>query len=87
MEENYKKNPPLGFKKGLNAVYNVCTAAQYSQCLAETRTVITTTESRCNSLASYYSKMNGRVALTVAETERITEVFAKYGVTDWQGIE
>ena len=77
----------LGFKKGLNAVYNNCTAAQYSQCLSDTRKVITTTEARCNSLASYYSKMNGRTALSVAETEKLNALFASYGVTDWQGVE
>ena len=53
--ENTEKIKNWGFKKGLNAVYNNCTAAQYSKCLAE--------------------------------TEKLNEVFASYGVTDWHGIE
>lgn len=85
--ENLENNKILGFKKGLNAVYDNCTAAQYSQCLAEARDVIMTTEARGNSVASYYTKMNGKVPLTVAETEKLNEVFARYGITDWQGIE
>ena len=35
--ENTEKIKNWGFKKGLNAIYNNCTAAQYSKCLAETR--------------------------------------------------
>jgi hypothetical protein len=31
--------------------------------------------------------MNGRTALSVAETEKLNALFASYGVTDWQGIE
>lgn len=85
--ENLENNKILGFKKGLNAVYDSCTAAQYSQCLAEAREVIMTTEARGNSVASYYTKMNGKVPLTVAETEKLNELFARYGITDWQGIE
>jgi hypothetical protein len=85
--ENTEKIKNWGFKKGLNTVYNNCTAAQYSRCLAETREVIKTTEARGNSMASYYTKMNGKVPLTIAETEKLNEVFASYGVTDWQGIE
>lgn len=85
--ENTDKRKIWGFKKGLNAVYNNCTAAQYSKCLAETRAVIMTTEARGNSMASYYTKMNGKVPLTIAESEKLNEVFASYGVTDWQGIE
>jgi hypothetical protein len=84
---NTEKVKILGFKKGLNAVYNNCTAAMYTQCLADTREVIMTTEARGNSMASYYTKMNGKAPLTIAETEKLNEVFAKYGVTDWHGIE
>jgi len=87
MEENIKKNLPTGFKKGLAEVYRTRTAAEYTRCLAETREVCTTTEAKGNSVASYYSKMNGRTALSVAETEKLNALFASYGVTDWQGIE
>ena len=82
-----EKSKNWGFKRGLNTVYNNCTAAQYSQCLSETREVIMTTEARGNSMASYYTKMNGKVPLTIAETEKLNAVFARYDVTDWQGIE
>ena len=84
--ENTDKSKIWGFKKGLNAVYNNCTASQYSRCLSETREVIMTTEARGNSMASYYTKMNGKVPLTIAETEKLNEVFARYGITEWQGI-
>lgn len=84
--ESTEKKQKWGFKKGLNAVYQNCTAAQYSHCMTEVREVITTTEARGNSQASYYAKMNGRAPLTVAETEKLSEVFARYGVTEWQGI-
>lgn len=87
MEENIKKNLPTGFKKGLAEVYRTRTAAEYTRCLAETREVCTTTEAKGNSVASYYGKMNGRTALSVAETEKLNALFASYGVTDWQGIE
>lgn len=85
--ENTEKIKNWGFKKGLNAVYNNCTAAQYSKCLSETREVITTTEAKGNSQASFYAKMNGKSPLTIAETEKLNAVFARYDVTDWQGIE
>jgi hypothetical protein len=85
--ENTDKRKIWGFKKGLNAVYNNCTAAQYSRCRAEIREVITTTEVKGNSQASFYAKMNGKSPLTIAETEKLNEVFARYGVTDWQGTE
>lgn len=85
--EKPEKPKNWGFKKGLNEVYNNCTAAQYAKCLSETREVIMTTEARGNSLASFYTKMNGKVPLSITETERIAEVFARYGVTEWQGKE
>ena len=84
---NTDKSKIWGFKKGLNAVYNNCTAAQYSKCLSETREVITTTEAKGNSQASFYAKMNGKSPLTIAETEKLNAVFARYGVNNWQGIE
>lgn len=87
MEEIDKKKQPMGFKKGLNAVYNNCTAAQYAACLAETREICTTTEARSNSISSFYSKMNGKAPTSVAESEKLAKVFARYGVTDWQGVE
>lgn len=85
--ENTEKKQNWGFKKGLNTVYNGRTAAQYSKCLSETKEVIMTTEVKGNSQASFYAKMNGKTPLTIAETEKLAEVFARYGVTDWQGIE
>jgi len=87
MEENINKTRPQGFKKGLDAVFNTCTAAQYSRCLAELKEVCTTTEARRSSISTYYNKMRGTAALSVAGTEKLNEVFARYGITDWQGIE
>lgn len=88
MEENIKKNKPDGFHKGLMEVYHTKTAAAYTQCLAETREICMGTEKgRGNSRSSYYNKMYGRMPLSVAETERLNEMFARYGVTDWQGKE
>lgn len=84
MEKKEETSKSNGFKKGLDAVYNTCSAAQYAQCLAETREVCMGTESRGNSRTSYYNKMYGRTPLTIAETERLNDVFARYGVTDWQ---
>jgi len=85
--ENNQNEPPVGFKRGINQVYNTRSAADYARCLKEVSDVCTTTESRCNSRSSYYNKMNGRTPLSVAETERLNEIFARYGVTDWQGNE
>lgn len=86
MEE---KNKNWGFKKGLNAVFNSpnCSAAQYTKCLQEAKEICTTTEPKNSSLSSYYSKMNGRMPMSVAEAEKMDNLFARYGVTDWQGIE
>ena len=44
-----------------------------------------TTETRYNSRSTYYLKMYGRTPLTVAEDDRLNQMFAKYGVTDWRG--
>lgn len=74
-----------GFTKGLQAVRNKCTAADYDRCKEEVKDVCLTTEVRYNSRGSYYRKMNGLTPLTVAEEERMDKVFAKYGVSDWRG--
>lgn len=85
--ENTEKSQTLGFERGLQAVYRTRTAAEFDQCKKECYTVCTTTERRANSLSSYYNKRFGRRVLSVAERERIAEIFAKYGVTDWEGCE
>jgi hypothetical protein len=46
-----------------------------------------TTEASCNSKASFFNKRRGKRPLSVAETQRLAKVFAKYGVTEWQGVE
>lgn len=74
-----------GFTKGLTAVRNKCTAAEYERCKEEAKEVCLTTEVRYNSRGSYYRKMKGLTPLTVAEEERMDKVFAKFGVTDWRG--
>ena len=76
---------PDGFIRGLEEVRQTRPMAEYTCCLNELRDVILTTEKRGCSLASYYSKLNGRTPLTIAEEQRIAEVFDRYGVTDWQG--
>ena len=80
--ENIK---PDGFIKGLEEVKRTRPLAEYTRCLNELRDVILTTEKRGNSPSSYYSKLNGRTPLTVAEEQRIAEVFDRYDVTDWRG--
>lgn len=85
--ENTKISKPWGFMKGINEVAETRPKADYDLCLKELANVILTTEERGSSVASYYNKRNGRVPLTLAENERINEVFAKYGVSDWQGVE
>lgn len=85
MAENLEKVKQGGFQRGLKTVYATCTAAEYTRCMEEVREVCMTTEERSCSRSSYYNKMYGRTLLTVAETERLNEVFARYGVTDWQG--
>lgn len=77
----------LGFQTGLQAVYATRTAAEYDQCMKELVDVCMNTEERGNSRSSFYNKRYGRMALTVAEAERVGAVFAKYGVTDWRGVE
>lgn len=83
--ETTEKNKPDGFSRGLEEVKHTLPMAEYTRCLNELRDVILTTEKRGNSLASYYSKLNGRTPLTIAEEQRIAEVFDRYGVEDWQG--
>ena len=78
-------NKPEGFSKGLDEVKRTRPMAEYTRCLNELREVILTTEKRGCSLASYYSKLNGRAPLTIAEEQRIAEVFDRYDVTDWRG--
>ena len=78
-------NKQDGFSKGLEEVKRTRPMAEYTRCLNELRAVILTTEKRGCSLASYYSKLNGRAPLTIAEEQRIAEVFERYDVTDWRG--
>ena len=66
---------------------NTLPKAEYDKCLYELREVILTTEKRGCSVASFYSKRYGNAPLTVSEEQKIAEVFAKYGVTEWQGNE
>jgi len=82
MEET-KKNKSKGFRSGLQKVYESRPAAEYACCLKEVREVCQTTEERGNSRTTFYNKMNGRSPLTIAEASRLSEVFARYGVTDW----
>ena len=81
MENQEKK----GFERGIRAVYQRCTAAEYDQCLAEANRICTSTETRCISRSSYYTKRYGRTPLTVAETTLLADLFARFGITDWQG--
>ena len=81
MENQEKK----GFERGIKAVYQRCTAAEYDQCLAEANRICMTTEERGASRSSYYNKRYGRTPLTVAETTLLTALFARFGITDWQG--
>ena len=74
-----------GFTLGLKAVHETRTAAEYQRCMDEAKEVCMTTEVRCNSRGTYYRKMYGLTPLTVAEAQRLEEVFAKYGITDWRG--
>ncbi len=74
-----------GFERGIRAVYQKCTAAQYDFCLAEANRICTSTETRCISRSSYYAKRYGRTPLTVAETTLLADLFARFGITDWQG--
>ena len=83
--EKHGENKTNGFQRGLQEVCNTRPKAEYDQCLAELREVILTTEKRGCSVASFYSKRYGNAPLTVSEEQKIAEVFAKYGVADWQG--
>lgn len=83
--EKQGENKPNGFQRGLQEVCNTRPKAEYDQCLAELREVILTTEKRGCSVASFYSKRYGNAPLTVSEEQKIAEVFAKYGVTEWRG--
>ena len=85
--EKQGENKPNGFQRGLQQVCNTRPKAEYDQCLAELREVILTTEKRGCSPSSFYSKRRGESPLTVSEEQKIAEVFAKYGVSDWQGNE
>lgn len=83
--EKQGESRPYGFQRGLQQVCNTKPKAEYDRCLAELREVILTTEKRGCSMASFYSKRYGNAPLTVSEEQKIAEVFAKYGVTEWQG--
>lgn len=80
-----EKTGEKGFQRGLDQVYATCTAEEYSKCLKECLTVCMTTEESCASKASFYNKRRGKRPLSVAEAQRLENVFAKYGVTDWRG--
>lgn len=77
----------LGFQRGLDQVYATRTAEEYKKCLRKVMMVCMTTEASCNSKASFFNKRRGKRPLSVAETQRLAKVFAKYGVTEWQGVE
>lgn len=83
--ENSTENK-MGFQRGLDRVYETCSAEQYDRCLREVKEVCMSTEVINASQASYYNKRRGVRPLSVAEAERLTAVFARYGVTDWQGV-
>ena len=83
--ETTEKNNTWGFSRGLDEAKRTLPMTEYSSCLNELRDVILTTEKRGNSLNSYYAKLNGRTPLTIAEEQRIAEVFDRYGIEDWQG--
>ncbi len=83
--EKQGENKPNGFQRGLWLCATTHIKVEYDQCLAELREVILTTEKRGCSMASFYSKRYGNAPLTVSEEQRIAEVFAKYGIEDWQG--
>ena len=85
--EKQGENKSNGFQRELQEVCNTRPKAEYDQCLAELREVILTTEKRGCSMASFYKKRYGKAPLTVSEEQKIAEVFAKYGVTEWQGVE
>lgn len=74
-----------GFQHGLDQVYATRTAEEYKNCLREVMLVCMTTEASCNSKASFFNKRRGKRPLSVAETRRLAKVFAKYGVSEWQG--
>lgn len=84
--ENSTENK-MGFQRGLDMVYATRTAEEYDRCLKEVKEVCMSTEVINASQASYYNKRRGVCPLSVAERERLAKVFAKYGVTDWQGVE
>ena len=83
--ENKENSKPWGFSKGLVEVKRTKPMAEYTRCLNELRDVVLTTEKRGCSMASYYNKLNGRAPLTLAEEQRITEVFDRYDIENWQG--
>lgn len=83
--EKQGENKINGFQRGLQQVCDTRPKSEYDRCLAELREVILTTEMRGNSLASFYLKRYGNAPLTVSEEQKIAEVFAKYGVSEWQG--
>ena len=83
MKTTTEKTKPDGFSRGLDEAKRTLPMTEYSRCLNDLRDVILNTEKRGCSIASYYSKLNGRTPLTLAEEQRIAEVFANYGITDW----
>ena len=82
MEKSENNN---GFTRGLQTVKETRPAADYERCRKEAKEICMTTETRYNSRSTYYLKMKGRTPLTVAEDDRLNQMFAKYGVTDWRG--
>lgn len=84
-QEKKEKMEKMGFERGIRSVYLKCTAAEYDFCLAEANRICMTTEERGASRSSYYNKRYGRTPLTVAETNLLADLFARFGITDWQG--
>ena len=87
MESTGNSTPTGDFQRGVSIAYRTLTAENYDKCMTEVRDIIASTEKRGNSRSTYYNKLNGRTPLTIAEAQRLDEVFARYGVTDWRGIE
>lgn len=87
MESTDNSTPTAGFQRGVSIAYRTLTAENYDKCMAEVRNIIASTEERGNSRSTYYNKLNGRTPLTIAEAQRLDEVFARYGIADWRGTE
>ena len=85
MKNQAKEEKRDGFEVGIKAAYEKLTAVQYDQLLHDLTEACMTTEARGVSRSSYYNKRYGRTPLTVAETNLLADLFARFGITDWQG--